>query len=92
MKHDTPSDLQVRLLRVLQDGEYYRVGGQAPMKSNVRIIAATHQNLDERVKQGMFREDLLHRLSLFTSSATSRTARRCAAADEGFLGKKARSR
>ena len=49
------------LLRVLQDGEYYRVGGQAPMKSNVRIIAATHQNLDERVRQGMFREDLLHR-------------------------------
>jgi two-component system, NtrC family, nitrogen regulation response regulator GlnG len=61
---DMPSDLQVRLLRVLQDGEYYRVGGQAPMKSNVRIIAATHQNLDERVKQGMFREDLLHRLNV----------------------------
>jgi two-component system, NtrC family, nitrogen regulation response regulator GlnG len=56
--------LQVRLLRVLQDGEYYRVGGQAPMKSNVRIIAATHQNLDERVKQGLFREDLLHRLNV----------------------------
>jgi two-component system nitrogen regulation response regulator GlnG len=61
---DMPSDLQVRLLRVLQDGEYYRVGGQAPMKSNVRIIAATHQNLGERVKQGMFREDLLHRLNV----------------------------
>ena len=61
---DMPADLQVRLLRVLQDGEYYRVGGQAPMKSNVRIIAATHQNLDERVKQGMFREDLLHRLNV----------------------------
>ncbi len=61
---DMPSDLQVRLLRVLQDGEYYRVGGQAPMKSNVRIIAATHQNLDERVKQGLFREDLLHRLNV----------------------------
>ena len=61
---DMPSDLQVRLLRVLQDGEYYRVGGQAPMQSNVRIIAATHQNLDERVKQGMFREDLLHRLNV----------------------------
>ena len=61
---DMPSDLQVRLLRVLQDGEYYRVGGQAPMKSNVRIIAATHQNLDERVKLGMFREDLLHRLNV----------------------------
>jgi two-component system, NtrC family, nitrogen regulation response regulator GlnG len=61
---DMPADLQVRLLRVLQDGEYYRVGGQAPMKSNVRIIAATHQNLDERVKQGLFREDLLHRLNV----------------------------
>ncbi|WP_156863646.1 nitrogen regulation protein NR(I) [Casimicrobium huifangae] len=61
---DMPADLQVRLLRVLQDGEYYRVGGQAPMKSNVRIIAATHQNLDERVRQGMFREDLLHRLNV----------------------------
>ena len=61
---DMPADLQVRLLRVLQDGEYYRVGGQAPMKSNVRIIAATHQDLDERVKQGLFREDLLHRLNV----------------------------
>jgi two-component system, NtrC family, nitrogen regulation response regulator GlnG len=61
---DMPADLQVRLLRVLQDGEYYRVGGQAPMKSNVRIIAATHQNLDERVKLGLFREDLLHRLNV----------------------------
>ena len=61
---DMPSDLQVRLLRVLQDGEYYRVGGQAPMKSNVRIIAATHQDLDDRVKLGMFREDLLHRLNV----------------------------
>ncbi|TAG79333.1 MAG: nitrogen regulation protein NR(I) [Betaproteobacteria bacterium] len=61
---DMPADLQVRLLRVLQDGEYYRVGGQSPMKSNVRIIAATHQNLDERVKLGLFREDLLHRLNV----------------------------
>jgi two-component system, NtrC family, nitrogen regulation response regulator GlnG len=59
-----PADLQVRLLRVLQDGEYYRVGGQSPMKSNVRIIAATHQNLDDRVKLGLFREDLLHRLNV----------------------------
>ena len=61
---DMPSDLQVRLLRVLQDGEYYRVGGQAPMKSNVRIIASTHQDIDDRVKLGMFREDLLHRLNV----------------------------
>jgi two-component system nitrogen regulation response regulator GlnG len=61
---DMPPDLQVRLLRVLSDGEYYRVGGHAPLKSSVRIIAATHQNLDERVRQGLFREDLLHRLNV----------------------------
>jgi two-component system nitrogen regulation response regulator GlnG len=61
---DMPPDLQVRLLRVLADGEYYRVGGHAPLRSNVRIIAATHQNLEERVQQGMFREDLLHRLNV----------------------------
>jgi two-component system, NtrC family, nitrogen regulation response regulator GlnG len=61
---DMPADLQVRLLRVLSDGEYYRVGGHAPQKANVRIIAATHQNLDERVRQSLFREDLLHRLNV----------------------------
>ena len=61
---DMPPDLQVRLLRVLQDGEFYRVGGHAPLKSNVRIIAATHQDLEERVRQGLFREDLLHRLNV----------------------------
>ena len=61
---DMPPDLQVRLLRVLSDGEYYRVGGHAPLKSNVRIIAATHQNLEERVRQGLFREDLMHRLNV----------------------------
>src|SRR6202166_3883627 len=61
---DMPPDLQVRLLRVLADGEYYRVGGHAPLRSNVRIIAATHQNLEERVHQGLFREDLLHRLNV----------------------------
>ena len=61
---DMPPDLQVRLLRVLADGEYYRVGGHAPQKSNVRVIAATHQNLEERVRQGLFREDLLHRLNV----------------------------
>jgi two-component system nitrogen regulation response regulator GlnG len=59
-----PADLQVRLLRVLADGEYYRVGGHAPLKASVRIIAATHQNLGERVRQGLFREDLLHRLNV----------------------------
>jgi len=61
---DMPADLQVRLLRVLSDGEYYRVGGHAPLKANVRVIAATHQNLEERVRQGLFREDLMHRLNV----------------------------
>ena len=61
---DMPPDLQVRLLRVLSDGEYYRVGGHAPLKSSVRVIAATHQNLEDRVRQGLFREDLLHRLNV----------------------------
>ena len=61
---DMPPDLQVRLLRVLSDGEYYRVGGHAPQKANVRIIAATHQDLEERVRQGLFREDLMHRLNV----------------------------
>jgi two-component system, NtrC family, nitrogen regulation response regulator GlnG len=61
---DMPSDLQVRLLRVLADGEYYRVGGHAPLKANVRIIAATHQDLEERVRRGLFREDLMHRLNV----------------------------
>ena len=61
---DMPADLQVRLLRVLADGEYYRVGGHAPQRATVRIIAATHQDLDERVRQRLFREDLLHRLNV----------------------------
>ncbi|NUZ08171.1 nitrogen regulation protein NR(I) [Piscinibacter koreensis] len=61
---DMPFDLQTRLLRVLSDGQFYRVGGHNPMKSNVRVIAATHQNLEERVKAGAFREDLFHRLNV----------------------------
>jgi len=61
---DMPFDLQTRLLRVLSDGQFYRVGGHSPLKSNVRVIAATHQNLEERVKQGGFREDLFHRLNV----------------------------
>jgi len=61
---DMPFDLQTRLLRVLSDGQFYRVGGHNPLKSNVRVIAATHQNLEERVKQGAFREDLFHRLNV----------------------------
>src|SRR5574343_440327 len=61
---DMPFDLQTRLLRVLSDGQFYRVGGHQPIKSNVRVIAATHQNLEERVRQGVFREDLFHRLNV----------------------------
>ncbi|MEO5733381.1 MAG: nitrogen regulation protein NR(I) [Rubrivivax sp.] len=61
---DMPLDLQTRLLRVLSDGQFYRVGGHQPQKSNVRVIAATHQNLEERVRQGSFREDLFHRLNV----------------------------
>ena len=61
---DMPADLQTRLLRVLSDGQFYRIGGHQPIKVNVRIIAATHQDLEERVKQGLFREDLFHRLNV----------------------------
>jgi two-component system nitrogen regulation response regulator GlnG len=61
---DMPFDLQTRLLRVLSDGQFYRVGGHQPQKSSVRVIAATHQNLEERVRQGVFREDLFHRLNV----------------------------
>ncbi|MBI5721128.1 MAG: nitrogen regulation protein NR(I) [Burkholderiales bacterium] len=61
---DMPFDLQTRLLRVLSDGQFYRVGGHQPIKTNVRVIAATHQNLEERVRQGAFREDLYHRLNV----------------------------
>ncbi|HOB67165.1 nitrogen regulation protein NR(I) [Ottowia sp.] len=61
---DMPFDLQTRLLRVLSDGQFYRVGGHAAVKSNVRVIAATHQNLEQRVKEGAFREDLFHRLNV----------------------------
>jgi two-component system, NtrC family, nitrogen regulation response regulator GlnG len=61
---DMPSELQTRLLRVLADGQFYRVGGHQPLKANVRVIAATHQNLEERVAQGLFREDLFHRLNV----------------------------
>jgi two-component system nitrogen regulation response regulator GlnG len=61
---DMPAEMQTRLLRVLADGEFYRVGGIAPIKVDVRIIAATHQNLEELVRQGRFREDLFHRLNV----------------------------
>ncbi|VWX55634.1 fused DNA-binding response regulator in two-component regulatory system with GlnL: response regulator; sigma54 interaction protein [Burkholderiales bacterium 8X] len=61
---DMPFDLQTRLLRVLSDGHFYRVGGHNSVKANVRVIAATHQDLEQRVKQGGFREDLFHRLNV----------------------------
>jgi two-component system nitrogen regulation response regulator GlnG len=61
---DMPAEMQTRLLRVLSDGEFYRVGGHTPIRVNVRIIAATHQNLEQRVKEGSFREDLFHRLNV----------------------------
>jgi len=61
---DMPPGLQTRLLRVLQDGKFYRVGGHEQVETNVRIIAATNQNLEERVKDGKFREDLFHRLNV----------------------------
>ena len=61
---DMPPDLQTRLLRVLSDGHFYRVGGHQPIKANIRVIAATHQDLESRVKQGLFREDLFHRLNV----------------------------
>jgi two-component system nitrogen regulation response regulator GlnG len=61
---DMPAELQTRLLRVLSDGQFYRVGGHQPIRANVRVITATHQNLEQRVKEGLFREDLFHRLNV----------------------------
>jgi len=61
---DMPAELQTRLLRVLADGQFYRVGGIEPIRVDVRVIAATHQDLEQRVKQGSFREDLFHRLNV----------------------------
>ena len=61
---DMPLEIQTRLLRVLSDGQFYRVGGHSPVQVDVRIIAATHQNLEDRVNNGEFREDLFHRLNV----------------------------
>ncbi len=61
---DMPAELQTRLLRVLSDGSFYRVGGHQQLKANVRVIAATHQALEQRVREGSFREDLFHRLNV----------------------------
>jgi two-component system, NtrC family, nitrogen regulation response regulator GlnG len=81
---DMPADLQTRLLRVLSDGQYYRVGGQQPIRANVRVIAATHQDLESRVKAGLFREDLFHRLNVIRLRVPSLRERR---ADIGLLAK-----
>ena len=61
---DMPPEAQTRLLRVLQEGEYTRVGGRAPIKANVRIVAATHHDLRRQIRQGQFREDLFYRLNV----------------------------
>lgn len=73
---DMSAQLQTRLLRVLAEGEFYRVGGQVPVRVDVRVIAATHQDLEERVRQGLFREDLLHRLNVIRIEVPPLRARR----------------
>ena len=73
---DMPFDLQTRLLRVLSDGHFYRIGGHQPLKANVRVIAATHQNLETRVREGLFREDLYHRLNVIRLQLPSLRERR----------------
>jgi two-component system nitrogen regulation response regulator GlnG len=73
---DMPFDLQTRLLRVLSDGHFYRVGGHQSLKANVRVIAATHQNLEQRVREGLFREDLYHRLNVIRLRLPSLRERR----------------
>ncbi len=73
---DMPAELQTRLLRVLSDGQFYRVGGHQPIKTNVRVITATHQNLEKRVTEGLFREDLFHRLNVIRLRLPSLSERR----------------
>ena len=73
---DMPLDIQTRLLRVLADGQFYRVGGHSPINVDVRIIAATHQNLEELVDKGEFREDLFHRLNVIKINLPSLRERR----------------
>lgn len=73
---DMPADLQTRLLRVLSDGEFYRVGGRLPVTADVRVIAATHQDLERRAREGSFREDLFHRLNVIQVHAPALRERR----------------
>ena len=89
---DMPAELQTRLLRVLSDGQFYRVGGHQPIKANVRVIAATHQDLEQRVRQGLFREDLFHRLNVIRLRLPSLRERRedIALLARHFLAKSAR--
>ena len=85
---DMPTGLQTRLLRVLAEGEFYRVGGQSPIRVDVRVIAATHQNLEDRVARGLFREDLFHRLNVIRMELPPLRARREDVADllDHYLG------
>jgi two-component system nitrogen regulation response regulator GlnG len=78
---DMPTALQTRLLRVLAEGEFYRVGGQVPVRVDVRVIAATHQDLEDRVARGLFREDLFHRLNVIRMELPPLRARREDVAD-----------
>lgn len=78
---DMSTPLQTRLLRVLAEGEFYRVGGQTPIRIDVRVIAATHQNLEDRVARGLFREDLFHRLNVIRMELPPLRARREDVAD-----------
>jgi two-component system nitrogen regulation response regulator GlnG len=73
---DMPAELQTRLLRVLSDGTFYRVGGHQPLRANVRVIAATHQDLEARAREGLFREDLFHRLNVIRLRLPSLRERR----------------
>lgn len=73
---DMPPELQTRLLRVLSDGTYYRVGGHQPIRASVRVIAATNQDLEARVREGLFREDLFHRLNVIRLRLPSLRERR----------------
>ena len=89
---DMPLDLQTRLLRVLSEGQFYRVGGHSPVKVSVRVIAATHQDLEQRVKAGVFREDLFHRLNVIRLRLPPLRERRedIAALTRHFLAQSAR--
>ena len=89
---DMPAELQTRLLRVLSDGTFYRVGGHEQLRANVRVIAATHQDLEQRVREGAFREDLYHRLNVIRVRIPSLRERRddIALLARHFIGRSAR--